>query len=754
MGCSHFQDGRVFTFGSGSHGQLGHNSSANEVKPRLVDGLDGLASQIACGRHHTLIWSTHGQLWAFGNGSKGQIGVGSTQGSLSPALVKLPWITDGAAASPTDLKISAGWNANFIFSSPAQNSAHGQITGRLDESKIQKWLSASPADVEATKEIKEMFLTSSSLVTSFTKASGPPEPGALTVDLHCVCQTFDKMFKIPWIKQSVNLKELIELLFASRTSLKTPEIILILLSCPLLLEESNVINVVLPITILMDDLNEKMCEMLKSWWTSVPESILHNHIMVFKKALIFLLKNNLLMTHNPGVRFLLEALKFLYKANKVRKSFKVPLSTFYVEEVNSTVNPVQDFTLWKTFSQLEDNDDTPAIFCRYPFVFTLACKVGLFNISAYITKKVHKVVHELSLVNPTLDSAPIFQLTLRRTHLVEDTFRQLGAADHCAFQRELWVQFVDDRKLMDVNKRDLFLHVFEELMAPEHGMFMYNENQTVAWFPPRPKMEEKHYFLFGVLCGMALYNHNVVHLLFPRALFKKMLRIQPKLEDMKEFDPRLAETCRLILEDYSSDDLQTLEPTFTIIWGGEQVELDPTEPGKAVTEANRKEFVSAYIDHIFNKSVEKIFEAFKQGFFKVCDIDIVEFFQPEELQMVMVGDENYDWEMFKQNTVYEGEYHATHPNIITFWNVFQNLKEEEKRKFFLFLTGCARVPYLGMKSINMRVAVLPDATELHMPEALTCHFLLLLPLYGRYPVKKTMKARLLRAINHNRGFWK
>uniref|UniRef100_A0A8C9YLM2 RCC1-like domain-containing protein n=1 Tax=Sander lucioperca TaxID=283035 RepID=A0A8C9YLM2_SANLU len=44
------KDGKVFTFGEGSHGQLGHNSSANEVRPRLVDGLDGPASQISCGR--------------------------------------------------------------------------------------------------------------------------------------------------------------------------------------------------------------------------------------------------------------------------------------------------------------------------------------------------------------------------------------------------------------------------------------------------------------------------------------------------------------------------------------------------------------------------------------------------------------------------------------------------------------------------------------------------------------------------------
>lgn len=57
----------------------------------------------------------------------------------------------------------------------------------------------------------------------------------------------------------------------------------------------------------------------------------------------------------------------------------------------------------------------------------------------------------------------------------------------------------------------------------------------------QPKVGEKTYFLFGVLCGLALYNHNIIHLRFPQALFKKLLRVKPTLDDMKEFDPVLAE---------------------------------------------------------------------------------------------------------------------------------------------------------------------------------------------------------------------
>lgn len=43
--------------------------------------------------------------------------------------------------------------------------------------------------------------------------------------------------------------------------------------------------------------------------------------------------------------------------------------------------------------------------------------------------------------------------------------------------------------------------------------------------------------VFGVLCDMALYNHNIVHLPFPLALFKKMVGVKPSLEDLREFDP-------------------------------------------------------------------------------------------------------------------------------------------------------------------------------------------------------------------------
>lgn len=55
----------------------------------------------------------------------------------------------------------------------------------------------------------------------------------------------------------------------------------------------------------------------------------------------------------------------------------------------------------------------------------------------------------------------------------------------------------------------------------------------------QPKFEKKRYFLFGMLCGLSLYNLNVANLPFPLAMFKKLLGQQPSLEDLKELSPLL-----------------------------------------------------------------------------------------------------------------------------------------------------------------------------------------------------------------------
>lgn len=47
------------------------------------------------------------------------------------------------------------------------------------------------------------------------------------------------------------------------------------------------------------------------------------------------------------------------------------------------------------------------------------------------------------------------------------------------------VQFVDESNLTLVNQKDFFLHTFDELREPDFGMFMFDDTETLVWFPPK-----------------------------------------------------------------------------------------------------------------------------------------------------------------------------------------------------------------------------------------------------------------------------
>lgn len=57
--------------------------------------------------------------------------------------------------------------------------------------------------------------------------------------------------------------------------------------------------------------------------------------------------------------------------------------------------------------------------------------------------------------------------------------------------------------------------------------------------------------------------------------------------------------------------------------------------------------MAALVNHAFNTSVDGVFGQFQSGFFKVCEVNLVDLFRPEQLQTVMVGQDDYDWDAFK-----------------------------------------------------------------------------------------------------------
>eukprot|EP00956_Cyclotella_meneghiniana_P041722 scaffold236806_cov119-Cyclotella_meneghiniana.AAC.5 len=83
------QDGKMYTFGGGEHGQLGHGDKVNKVKPTLVQALENVVlQQITCGWSHSVALTSEGEVYTWGNGDHGKLGHGSGKKVSTPQLVE------------------------------------------------------------------------------------------------------------------------------------------------------------------------------------------------------------------------------------------------------------------------------------------------------------------------------------------------------------------------------------------------------------------------------------------------------------------------------------------------------------------------------------------------------------------------------------------------------------------------------------------------------------------------------------------
>ncbi|XP_063151190.1 serine/threonine-protein kinase Nek8 isoform X3 [Candoia aspera] len=111
--------GIVLTFGSGSSGCLGHGTVMDVSQPKIVEALLGYEiTQAACGASHVLAMSSEGEVFTWGRGDNGRLGLGTLECHSSPQLVPLP---SGYEAQ----KVLCGIDASMLLTSKNQILACG-----------------------------------------------------------------------------------------------------------------------------------------------------------------------------------------------------------------------------------------------------------------------------------------------------------------------------------------------------------------------------------------------------------------------------------------------------------------------------------------------------------------------------------------------------------------------------------------------------------------------------------------------------
>ncbi|XP_020707195.2 E3 ubiquitin-protein ligase HERC2 isoform X3 [Athalia rosae] len=81
--------GKVFSWGEGEDGKLGHGNHLSLHKPRLIEALKSKRIRdVACGSGHSAAIASNGELYTWGLGEYGRLGHGDTNSQLRPKLVE------------------------------------------------------------------------------------------------------------------------------------------------------------------------------------------------------------------------------------------------------------------------------------------------------------------------------------------------------------------------------------------------------------------------------------------------------------------------------------------------------------------------------------------------------------------------------------------------------------------------------------------------------------------------------------------
>ncbi|XP_014717565.2 serine/threonine-protein kinase Nek8 [Equus asinus] len=111
--------GIIMTFGSGSNGCLGHGSLNDISQPTIVEALLGYEMvQVACGASHVLALSTERELFSWGRGDGGRLGLGTRESHSCPQQVSMPL---GQEAQ----RVVCGIDSSMILTVPGRALACG-----------------------------------------------------------------------------------------------------------------------------------------------------------------------------------------------------------------------------------------------------------------------------------------------------------------------------------------------------------------------------------------------------------------------------------------------------------------------------------------------------------------------------------------------------------------------------------------------------------------------------------------------------
>ena len=182
------------------------------------------------------------------------------------------------------------------------------------------------------------------------------------------------------------------------------------------------------------------------------------------------------------------------------------------------------------------------------------------------------------------------------------------------------------------------------------------------------------------------------------------------------------------------------------VYGFDAIDLKPSGEFEDVTIDNFDEYYELMMDFCLNVGISEQINAFRSGFNRVFPISKLTAFQPEELRLMMCGEQNPNWtrEEIIAYTEPKLGFAKDSPGFLKFVNVLYDLNGPERKAFLQFATGCSSLPPGGLSNLHPRLTIVKkiDASDGSYPSVNTCAHYLKLPDYSS---EQVLRERLLHA---------
>ncbi|RDW93500.1 HECT-type E3 ubiquitin-protein ligase [Aspergillus mulundensis] len=394
---------------------------------------------------------------------------------------------------------------------------------------------------------------------------------------------------------------------------------------------------------------------------------------------------------------------------------------------------------------------------------------------------------------------------IRRESLFDDAFEQFYELGE-ALKEPIQITFIDKFDAPEAGidgggvTKEFLTSVTNEAFKSTVGLRLFEENDQHLLYPSPVAVEQRkenlrhlglkentpewndhvrdllrRYEFLGRVIGKCLYEGILVDVSFaPFFLLKWALTggmssaqretaYRANLNDLQDLDKGLYQGL-LQLKNYPEDveDFSlnfTVTDTIPLPGGGKRTitrDLKNNGSDTAVTNQNRLVYISYIARYRLQVQPALQTNAFLQGLGQIIQPSWLSMFNQSELQTLVSGESgDINVQDLRRNTSYGGLYvigddKEEHPTIKLFWEVMDQMTNEERRNVLRFVTSTPRAPLLGFSHLNPRFSIRDSSEdEERLPSTSTCVNLLKLP---RYKSASTLREKLLYAVNSGAGF--